>query len=133
MTSSTKNIVIPLIVIAVCAVVYVSIRARSSNVASIDPTLKNVTLSGLYVCLPHANKTGPQTEECAFGIQTDDGIYYAVNFGASAGAQEQFQSKVHIKAEGFLVSKEALNTDQWNKYDMNGIFTITKMIEPVNI
>jgi hypothetical protein len=53
-----------------------------------------------------------------------------VNFGQSANAMELFQSGAHITAEGFTVIKEALNTDQWAKYNMKGIFTITKMIEP---
>ncbi len=29
-----------------------------------------------------------------------------------------------------MVIKEALNSDQWAKYNMKGIFTITKMIDP---
>lgn len=95
-----------------------------------DSTPKNVTLSGTYVCLPHADTTGPQTEECAFGIKTDEGDYYAVNFGASADAMAQFQSGAHITAEGFIVIREALSSDQWAKYNMKGIFTITNRLNP---
>ncbi len=109
---------------------YISFAGPSSPTTppSLDSTPKNVTLSGIYVCLPHIDTTGPQTEECAFGLKADDGAYYAVNFGASAGALEQFQSGAHITAEGFVVIKEALSSGQWAKYDMKGIFTVTKFL-----
>lgn len=49
-----------------------------------------VTLEGRLVCLPHKNTSGPQTLECAYGLQTDDGTYYALrdtsgNFRSLAG------------------------------------------------
>lgn len=87
-----------------------------------------VTLTGTYECLPHLKTDGPQTMECAFGFKTDDGIHYAVNFGQSAKAAEQFRSGSHIVAEGFITPKETLNTDQWNVYNMKGIFTITRVV-----
>lgn len=93
----------------------------------IDATPQNITLSGTYVCLPHIDTRGPQTDECAFGLRTDEGDYYAVNFGQSAAAMQQFQAGAHIRASGFFVAKEALNTDQWNRYTMKGIFTVTEL------
>ncbi len=109
-------------------IAYVSMPAK--NAEQLDATPQNVTLSGTYTCLPHLNTSGPQTLECAFGLKTDDGVYYAINFGASAGAMEQFQSAAHITAEGFVVPKEALSTDQWAKYNMKGIFTVTRVLDP---
>jgi hypothetical protein len=100
----------------------------TSDSRDLDPTPRTVTLSGTYVCLPHLDTTGPQTMECAFGLKTDDGVYYAVNFGASASAMEQFQSGAHVTAEGFVVIKEALSSNQWAKYNMKGIFTVTKIV-----
>ncbi len=89
----------------------------------------NTTLSGTYTCLPFIDPKIPPTEECVFGLKTDDGVYYLVNFGQSASAIEQFKNKNHIKAEGFIMLKEALSTNQWVKYNMKGIFTITKIID----
>jgi hypothetical protein len=97
---------------------------------NLDATPKNVTLSGTFTCLPHLDTTGPQTMECAFGLKTDDGEYYAVNFGESADAMSQFQSGAHITAEGNIVIREALSSDHWQKYNMKGIFTVTKIIDP---
>ena len=99
-------------------------------VQDLDPTPRNVTLTGTYVCLPHLPSSGVQTEECAFGLRTDDGVHYAANFGASADAMQQFQSGARITAEGFVVIKEALSSHQWAKYDMEGIFTITQVQPP---
>jgi len=38
-----------------------------------------ITVTGKIVCLPHKDTTGPQTLECAFGLQTDAGTYYALS------------------------------------------------------
>lgn len=95
----------------------------------VDGVPMNVTMSGAYVCLPPIDTKRPLTEECVFGLKADDGEYYMVNFGQSAVAKEQFDTRAYITAEGFVVTKEALSTDQWVKYNMKGIFTITKIIK----
>lgn len=92
-------------------------------------TATDVVLTGTFVCLPHKDTTGPQTEECAFGIKTDAGVHYAVNFGASATMMEQFRAGAHGTFTGFITPKETLSTNHWNKYIMEGIFTITEVGE----
>lgn len=125
------KIAVAIVVVGIAGFSYLAYTQGWSNTtAPLDATPRNVTLSGTYVCLPHRDTTGPQTKECAFGIRTDEGDYYAVNFGSSANAMEQFQSGAYIRAEGFIVIREALSSDHWQKYDMKGIFTITKMLEP---
>lgn len=37
-----------------------------------------VTVAGTTICLPHKNNSGPQTLECALGIEADDGNNYAL-------------------------------------------------------
>ena len=90
------------------------------------PATQDVTLTGTFGCLPHKDTTGPQTEECAFGFTTDDGIHYAVNFGQSAGMANAFQAGTRGTYTGFVVPIETLSSDQWQKYDIAGIFTITE-------
>lgn len=129
-----KTIALGIIAILVVVVGYFFIleltgQGVQKQEAPIDSTPKSITLVGTYLCLPHIDTTGPQTEECAFGIQADTGEFYAVNFGASAQAMQQFQANARVRAEGFVVPKEALSTDQWNKYDMKGIFTVTRILE----
>lgn len=131
--TTQKSVLFALVAIIVVIAGYLvltqntSDRALGGNV--LDATPKDVTLSGTYTCLPHMDTSGPQTMECAFGLKTDDGDYYAVNFGASADAATQFQSNAHIRAEGNVVIKEALSSDHWQKYNMKGIFTITNLLE----
>ena len=117
-------------VIAIVAVILLIIRASNKKITiPLDTaTPQNVTLSGTYVCLPFIDSKTPISSECVFGLQTDDGLYYMVNFGQSASAMEEFQKGAHIVADGFYVYKESLNTDQWQKYNMKGIFTITNKI-----
>lgn len=130
---TTKNTVLLVLTVAAVAVIgyfaytQVSVKSALGGDQPLDPTPQNVTLTGTFECLPHTDTSGPQTMECAFGFKTDDGIRYAVNFGASASAAELFRSGAHVTADGFTVIKEALSTDQWEKYDMVGIFTITKI------
>lgn len=131
MKSEYKNIFALVAVLAICFLAYsvITVKLQPKPEARLDGTPYTVVLSGTYVCLPHLDTTGSQTEECAFGLKTDDGDYYAVNFGAATERIGQFQNSAHITAEGFVVIKEALSSDQWAKYNMKGVFTITRMIE----
>jgi hypothetical protein len=36
------------------------------------------TVTGKIVCLPHKDQNGPQTLECAYGLQAADGTYYGL-------------------------------------------------------
>lgn len=129
--NSNKSIfsLLGLLAVLVAAYFAVAYFMPTREAVVLDATPQNVTLSGTYGCLPHADTSGPQTMECAFGLQSDTGEWYAVNFGASADAMQQFQSGAHIRAEGNVVIKEALNSDQWQKYNMKGIFTVTNVLE----
>lgn len=123
-----KNIILGICTLLAIVLVGYFFNPKNLNTRqaeNIDPTPKQMTLSGTYTCLPHKNTEGPQTMECAFGIKGDDGEYYAVNFGASADSMTQFQSGSHVVLEGFFVPKEALSSDSWQKYNMKGIFTVT--------
>jgi hypothetical protein len=100
------------------------IKENSDN--SLNSLPKDITLSGNYVCLPHINELKSSSTDCVFGLKTDNGEYYMVNFGAGASAMPEFQSGKHITAKGFVVIKEALSTDQWVNFNMKWIFTITE-------
>lgn len=39
---------------------------------------KEVTVIGTTICLPHKNSSGPQTMECALGVEGDDGNNYGL-------------------------------------------------------
>lgn len=44
----------------------------------VPPTGSMVTVSGKIICLPHRDKSGEQTLECAIGFQGNDGVYYGL-------------------------------------------------------
>lgn len=53
----------------------VSLWLRRNDVAPPQGTVK---VSGHVVCLPHRVTNGPQTLECAIGLQDDNGTYYGL-------------------------------------------------------
>jgi hypothetical protein len=87
------------------------------------------TLSGEYVCLPHKDTTGPQTDECAFGLKTEVGEYYAVDFYLMSQEHQPMTPGDMISATGLVTPIERLNTDQWQKYPIEGIFSITDSLQ----
>ena len=87
------------------------------------------TLSGVYLCLPHVDTTGRQTDECALGLKTDVGAYYAVDFNQMPEAQAQLAMGDRFQANGTVTPIERLSTDHWQKYPIEGIFSVTDSLE----
>lgn len=87
------------------------------------------TLSGEYVCLPHKGDGPVQTLECAFGIRTDVGEYYAINFHLMSQTHDPVKIGQRLSASGVVHPIERLSTDQWQKYDIEGIFSVTNSLE----
>jgi hypothetical protein len=90
-----------------------------------EPTSKRASLSGTFVCLPHKDKTGPQTAECAFGMKASDGSYYALDFNMSSQPIPTMKVGDKFEASGLLTPLEALSSDHMRIYDIKGIFSIT--------
>ncbi|HEU0080692.1 MAG TPA: hypothetical protein VFQ72_01535 [Candidatus Paceibacterota bacterium] len=86
-----------------------------------------VSVTGTQTCLEHRIKTGPQTLECAMGFRADDGHVYALNMSllSSTDVSRLIGSGVRVRVEGVLTPAETLNTDMWQKYDMEGILSVT--------
>lgn len=88
------------------------------------------TLTGVQVCLPHADTDGPQTMECALGMQTDVGEYYALDFGTlSQGLPPDLAMGERFSATGLITPVEMLRSDQWKKYAIEGILSVTEGVE----
>ena len=91
------------------------------------------TLSGEYICLPHVDQTGPQTDECANGIKTDVGEYYAVDMNLISQTPTELKTGQHFTASGVITPIERLSTDHWRKYPIVGIFSITDSLVAENV
>jgi hypothetical protein len=86
------------------------------------------TVVGTFECLPHRNTSGPQTDECAFGLKDADGKYYALNTQLMASTDwMNMPTGAEVSVEGVLVPVEQLSSDQWQKYDIVGIISATSI------
>lgn len=83
------------------------------------------TLSGEYVCLPHIDTEGPQTDECAFGLKTDTGEYYGVDFALMSQVPPELEVGDRFSASGVITPIERLSADHWRQYPIEGIFSVT--------
>lgn len=83
------------------------------------------TLTGVQTCLPHKDTSGPQTLECAIGMLTDMGEYYAIDFSLSSQMPIEIQNGERFTASGLVTPIERLSSDDWQKYNVKGIFSIT--------
>jgi len=83
------------------------------------------TLEGEYVCLPHKDTRGPHTTECAFGVRTDSGEHFAVDFNLMSQPNPGVEVGERFSANGLVTPIENLSTDHWQKYDVEGIFSVT--------
>lgn len=87
------------------------------------------TLSGEVVCLPHADTDGPQTMECAIGLKTDTGEYYALDFALMSQQHEPVNTGERLTANGTVTPLEMLSSDHWQRYAIEGIFSVTDSLE----
>ncbi len=86
------------------------------------------TLSGEQVCLPHADTDGAQTLECALGMKTDSGEYYALDFAQFPQGMQNLQTGERFSAMGLITPVEMLSSDHWQKYAIKGILSVTEPI-----
>lgn len=107
---------------------------KSSNISLIPfvsptPIVPNeVEIRGQHVCLPHKNTRGVQTLECAIGIKSDEGNFYALELsGLPSDVTRSFGANKNIFVKGLLVPVELLSTDHWQKYDMKGIVQVKSL------
>jgi len=137
MAAKLKQKTLLLLAIAVLAtltVVSLALNLSSSKQAPrIPPGSTNesmvpqrAVLKGEYACLLHRDTSGPQTMECALGIKTEDGIYYALSFNLLE-SQNNANVGDRIQVEGLVIPTEMLSTDHWRKYNMKGIMEVTSM------
>jgi len=84
------------------------------------------TVVGFWECLPHKDTSGPQTMECALGIAIDqsDG-HLAVNTSLMSTYPVDFPTGTKVRVKGVVVPANQLSSNQWQKYDIDGIISAT--------
>jgi hypothetical protein len=84
---------------------------------------KVVTIDGTIECLPHKDRSGPQTLECAFGMQGNDGLHY----GLSSLNQAKLIDGTVSVGKKVSVTGTLNQPDERNKYDIIGTIDIDKI------
>ena len=104
----------------------VKIIRDEDAVAVPKPVTKEIELRGTQICLPHKNQNGPQTMECAMGLKATDGKNYGLDVSSlQPDAIGEFMDGALVRVVGDFTLEEALSTDHWQKYDMEGIVHVT--------
>ena len=89
------------------------------------------SLSGEYLCLPHKEDIGEIPLDCVFGIKTDAGEYYGVNFFLMSQMHDPIEIGQRISANGSVVPVERLSAAQWRLYPVEGIFSVTDSLRVI--
>lgn len=91
-------------------------------VKGVAPTGPEITVTGTNTCLMHKDATGPQTEECAIGIKTDDGKYYGL-IDKTEDYSLISEMNGRVKVSGILTTDQYADSEQ--KYSSDGSIYIT--------
>jgi hypothetical protein len=88
---------------------------------------QDTTLLGEYTCLPHRGvKPGePTTQECAIGIKTADGRYYALNMAAFSQPMGYLHPGDKIRISGLL--SDIRQGDEMYKYEADKSLAVTAL------
>lgn len=88
---------------------------------------KRVSIEGEYLCLPvRVGYTDPS--DCAVGMRSADGSYYAVDFGLMSQTPVKLLLGDRFSAHGIVTPIEHLSTDYWEKYEVGAIFSVTDSV-----
>ena len=113
-------VAISIIVVATLAVLY----ALSDKTDKSQTQLKEgkVTVEGTALCLPHRDTSATQTTECAIGIKTKDGQYYALK-----------DSDPEYKNISKISTSKKIKVEGTFKKQANQVYPITGFIEITTI
>lgn len=87
-----------------------------------------ITVVGVFACLPHKDKDGPQTKECASGIKEDGTeTHYGLDMAALSNDDVRLvDGGEKVSVTGIMTPIEALSSDVWQKYDAKGVIRVEK-------
>lgn len=101
-------------------------RERADDgLGAAGPVSVETSLEGRTTCLPHKNAGGAQTLECAFGLESVAGDFYALDAGSLDPAlAAELNASERVRVTGLLIPIEAVSTDRWQKYVVEGIMRV---------
>jgi heat shock protein HslJ len=100
--------------------------SKSADV-EISPLIpQRATMHGEYACLPVRDDAA--SGDCVPGIKTEDGMYYALDFGLMSQERPALAIAQKFSASGVVTPIETLSTDYWQQYVVEGIFSVTDSV-----
>lgn len=122
LTVSTLLVAVGCILLTACT----ETSARKDDGLPVAP--RQVSLTGTSVCLPHRDTSGPQTMECAFGLKTDDGSFYALDLSLSSqDILSVTPMDERMAFSGTLVPLDDIDERLWDTYDIVGQLRVTSV------
>lgn len=117
-----KAVLTSVVVLAVATIAGLAVVATvASHKAKFAPASKAsiVNLRGKTVCLPKEDTTGPQTQECAYGLKVSDDIHYALADLETRSGGKPFRTGDLVTVTGTLSP-----TGKDSVYDTVGIIEV---------
>lgn len=87
------------------------------------------TLAGEYICLSFKDDAKEAQDVCQFGIKTEAGEYYAVDFALMSQEKTELNIGDKFSANGLITPIEMLSSDHWKQYQVTGIFSVTDSVK----
>jgi len=117
------------LLVAVGCILLTSCSAAPSAPKGNDESVpRRASLSGITVCLPHRDTSGPHTMECAFRLKTDRGSHYALDHRVlSSDVFLDAPTNERVTLEGTLVPLEDIDERTWKVYDIVGQMRVTSV------
>lgn len=83
------------------------------------------TISGTIECLPHKDRNGPVTLECAYGIKTAEGAYYALDTAFYPGIIGDLPTGSKVAVTGAVTPVDQLDKESRLRiYDILGVIQV---------
>jgi len=117
------------LLVAVGCILLTSCSTTSARKSDDFPQVpRQATLSGMSVCLPHRDVSGPHTMECALGLKARDGTHYALDLSVlQTEAFWEFPANEEVVVEGTLVPLDDIDGRTWDVYDIAGQLRVTSV------
>jgi hypothetical protein len=126
-----KNVPLIIIVLVLSLVAYFGLSQKQVIGVPSEPAeiiASPITVRGVIGCIPKIG-TGPQTMECALGLQSTEGIYYGLKYLSDHDENFELVSpEINVEITGTLVDEEMFGPDG-NKYDTAGTIEIGSVVE----
>lgn len=85
-----------------------------------------VTVEGVLTCLPHKDRSGPTTLECAYGLKQDDGTYVALDMIVYPSSNINDLTMDHrLAVTGTYRSVTEVPNEPLKIYDIEGVIQVS--------